>query len=173
MLRKLIGEYRLTLRRVSKARTVATKEDKSILASCEDSLGFAIEYMEMGKHPDNRRGITRLSGTQREIPVDPHNVAFVRAVALQNQSPEVNERMQRAINDLGFVIKKLSTKELEAYSFVRGSGYSFQEAAELMKIQKGTVQILVRRAEEKIHKMVSDLTDHGIVFKHPVQIEMF
>ena len=172
MLRKLIEEYRLALRRVTKARTGATKEDKSILASCEDSLRFAIEYMEMGKHPDNRRGITRLSGTQREIPVDPRNVAFVRSVAMQRQS-EVSERMQRAIDDLGIVLEALSTKEREAYSFVRSSGYSFSETAELMKIQKGTVQVLVRRAEQKIHNMVSDLTDHGIVFKHPVQIEMF
>ena len=172
-MRKLIGEYRLTLRRVSKARTVATKEDRSILASCEDSLGFSIEYMEMGKHPDCRRGITRLSGTQREIPVDPHNVAFVRAVALQNQSPEVNERMQRAINDLGIVLKVLTKKEKDAYSLVRGSGYSFTEAAEIMQIQKSTAQTLVKRAEDKIYFMVEDLTDHGIVFKQDIQLEMF
>ena len=173
-MKKLINEYRITLRRVNRARTEATgKEDKSILASCVDSLSFSIKYMEMSKHPDSRRGITRLSGIQREIPVDPRNLDFVRTVAMQRQPSEASERMRKAIDDLGIVLKALSTKEREAYSFVRSSGYSFGEAAELMKIQKGTVQVLVRRAEQKIHNMVSDLTDHGIVFKHPVQIEMF
>jgi RNA polymerase sigma-70 factor (ECF subfamily) len=56
---------------------------------------------------------------------------------------------------------------------VRGSGYSFGAAAEIMQIQKATVQTLVKRAEVKIYSMVEDLTDHGIVFKKPVQAAMF
>lgn len=175
MVKKLIKEYQITLRRVNKSRTEATKkEDKSLLSSCADSLSFSIKYMEIGKHPDNRRGITRLSDIQREVPVDPQNLAFVRAVAMSRQpSTGISERMQRAIDDLGIVLKELSNKEREAYSFVRSSGYSFGEAAELMNIQKGTVQVLVKRAEDKIHSMVSDLTDHGIVFKKDFQMEMF
>lgn len=173
MVRKLIGEYRIALRRVSRARTEATKEDRSILASCEDSLTFSIKYMEMGKHPDSRRGITRLSHIQREIPVDPRNLSFVRAVAMQSHGSEVSERMQRAINDLGIVLRDLTKKEKDAYSLVRGSSYSFAEAAEIMQIQKATVQTLVKRAEDKIYFMVEDLSDHGIVFKQPFQMEMF
>jgi len=172
--KNLINEYKITLRRVNRARTEATtKEDKSLLASCADSLSFSIKYMEMGKHPDNRRGITRLSGIQREVPVDPRNVAFVRAAALQGQSPEISEKMQKAIKDLGIVLKELSAKEQEAYSLVRGSGYSFGATAMIMDLQKSTVQTLVRRAEDKINDMVADLTNSGIVFKHPVQMEMF
>ena len=111
-MRKLIGEYRIALRRVSRARTEATsKENKSILAGCEDSLRFSIKYMEMGKHPDNRRGITRLSGTQREIPVDPQDMVFVRAVAMQSQSSEVSKEIQKALDDLEIVLKVLTKKE--------------------------------------------------------------
>lgn len=174
MLRQLIDEYKITLRRVNKARTRATnKEDKSILASCVDSLSFSIKYMEIGKHPNNRRGIARMSSVQREIPVDPRNVAFVRAAALQGQTLEISEKMRKAIDDLGIVLKKLSVKELEAYSLVRGSGYSFGVAAAIMQIEKSSVQTLVRRAEDKIHDMVLDLTNNGIVFKKDVQMEMF
>lgn len=174
MLRQLIKEYQITLRRVNRARTMATKkEDKSLLAGCADSLTFSIKYMEIGKHPDCRRGITRLSSIQREIPVDPRNAAFVRAVALQNQSSEVSEKMRRAINDLGIALRDLTKKEKEAYSLVRGSGYSFSEAAEIMHIQKATAQTLVKRAEDKIYFMVSDINDHGIVFKQDIQTKMF
>jgi RNA polymerase sigma-70 factor (ECF subfamily) len=174
MVRKLIMEYRIALRRVSKARTKATdKNDRSLLASCEDSLSFSIKYMEMGKHPDSRRGITRLSSVQREVPVDPKSVDFVRAVALQSYPSEVSERIQRAIDDLGIVLKALSAKEQEAYSLVKGSGYSFGAAAMIMDVQKGTVQTLVKRAEEKIYFMVEDLNDHRIVFKQDIQLEMF
>lgn len=173
-MKKLIKEYQITLRRVNRARTMATnKEDKSLLASCADSLSFSIKYMEIGKHPDSRRGITRLSSIQREVPMDPRNVAFVRAAALQSEPSEISERMQRAIADLGIVLKELSTKEKDAYSLVRGSGYSFGAAAEIMDLQKGTVQTLVKRAEDKIYFMVEDLTDHGIVFKQDIQMEMF
>ncbi len=173
-MKQLIKEYKITLRRVNRARTEATnKEDKSLLAGCADSLTFSIKYMEIGKHPDSRRGITRLSSAQREVPVDPRNVAFVRAAALQSQPSEVSEKMKRAIDDLGIVLKELSTKEQEAYSLVRGSGYSFGAAAAIMQIQKATAQTLVKRAEDKIYSMVADLTDHGIVFRQPVQMEMF
>ena len=172
--KKLIGEYRITLRHVNKSRTEATnKEDRSLLASCVDSLGYSIRFMEKGKNPDSRRGITRLSSIQREVPMDPHNVAFVRAAALQRQPLEISKVMQRAIDDLGIVLEDLSPKEKEAYSLVKGSGYSFGAAAEIMNVQKATVQTLVKRAEDKIYAMVSDLTDHGIVFKHGVQLEMF
>ena len=173
-MKKLIDEYRITLRRVNRARTEATnKEDRSILASCVDSLSFSIKYMEMSKHPDSRRGITRLSGIQREIPVDPRNLDFVRAVAMQRQPSEVSERMRKAIDDLGIVLKALSTKEQEAYSLVKGSGYSFGATATIMGIQKATVQTLVKRAEEKIYFMVLVINDHGIVFKQDIQLEMF
>lgn len=171
---KLIREYRIALRRVNKSRTEATdKEDRSLLASCVDSLSYSIKYMEKGKNPDSRRGITRLSNLQREVPVDPQNVAFVRAVALQYQPTEISKEIQNAIDGLGIVLKVLSKKEKEAYSLVRGSCYSFEAAAVIMQVKKATVQTLVKRAEDKIYAMVEDLTDHGIVFKKPVQVEIF
>jgi DNA-directed RNA polymerase specialized sigma subunit, sigma24 homolog len=129
--------------------------------------------MKTGRMPGSRRGITRRSSVQREIPVDPSNVAFIRAAVLQSEPSEISERMQRAINDLGIVLKDLTAKEKEAYSLVRANGYSFGAAAQIMQIQKATVQTLVKRAEEKISDMVEDLTDRGIVFKQDVQLEMF
>ncbi|WP_407310959.1 sigma factor-like helix-turn-helix DNA-binding protein [Desulfosporosinus sp. SB140] len=173
-MKKLIKEYKITLRRVNRAKENATNnEDKSLLASCADSLSFSIKYMEMGKHPDNRRAITRRSSVQREIPMDPRNLDFVRALALQNHPSEISEKMMRAINDLGIVLKAMTIKEQEAYMLVRANGYSFGAAAEIIGIQKGTVQTLVKRAEEKISDMVEDLTDHGIDFRKNIQLEMF
>ncbi len=173
-MKKLIKEYRIALRSVNKARTVATsREDRSLLAGCIESLGYSIKYMEKGKNPDSRRGITRLSSLRREIPVDPQSAAFVRAVAIQSRPPEISPEMKKAIADLGIVLSILSKKEREAYSYVRGSGYSFTAAAELMKVQKATVQTLVKRAEDKIFALVSELTDSGIIFKKPVQEAMF
>lgn len=173
-MRELIKEYRLALRITKKARLKSINEDdRKILGSCISSLNFAIEYMEKGKHPDNRRAITRLDHSRREIPMDPHSMAFVRAAAVQHDSSDISPKMKKAINDLGIVLDKLTVKEREAYLLVRGSGYSFGDAATLMKLQKGTVQVLVRRSEEKIYSMVSDLTEQGIIFKGPVQEALF
>jgi len=171
---KLVRDYRVALRSVNKARTVATaREDRSLLASCADSLDYSIRFMEMGKNPDSRRGITRQSNFKREIPMDPRSVAYVRAIATQAQPSAVSIEIQRAIDDLGIVLKVLSIKEREAYTLVRSSGYSFQDTAELMDIKKATVQTLVKRAEDKIYHMVEDINDSGITFKKPVQPAMF
>ena len=137
-------------------------------------MSFSIEYMKTGRLPGNRRGITRRSNAQRDVPVDPRNVAFVRAAALQSQQPpEISEKIQRAIDDLGIVFRDLTVKEKEAYTLVRANGYSFGAAAEIMGIQKGTVQTLVKRAEEKISDVAEDLTDSGIKIKQDVQLKMF
>lgn len=173
-MKELINEYKMGLRHVNRTKIMATDpEDRKLLGSCADSLSYSIEYMETGRQPGSRRGITRRSSTQREIPVDPQNVAFVRAAALQSQPSEINEKMLRALDDLKIVLRDLTMKEKEAYSLVRANGYSFGDAAEIMEIHKGTVQTLVKRAEEKIYMMVEDLTDQGIVFKQDIQLEMF
>lgn len=171
----LIKEYRDTLRSVTKSRMKATdKDERCILGSCIDSLEFAIEYMEKGKHPDNRRAITRRSGIEREVPMDPESFAFIREAALQRIAiTEISPSIQKGIDDLGLVLSKLSSKEQEAYILVRGNGYSFRDAARLMRMQKGTVQVLVKRAEDKIYDLVADLTEQGIVFKRPVQTAFF
>jgi len=172
--KELINDYKNALRQVNRAKNLATDpEDKKLLGSCADSLSYSIEYMENGKQPGSRRGITRRSSIQREVPVDPQNLAFVRAAALQSQPTEVSEKMQRAIGDLKYAFRDLTVKEKEAYSLVRANGYSFGDAAAIMGIQKGTVQTLVKRAEEKMYLMVEDLTEQGIVFKQDIQLEMF
>ena len=173
-MKKLIGEYRIALRHVNHTRMEATdREDRSLLASCADSLGYSIRFMEMGKNPDCRRGITRQSNFKREIPMDPRSLVYVRAIALQSQPSQNSKETQNAIKDLGIVLKALSEKERLAYTYVRSSGYSFQDAAELMGLKKASVQTLVKRAEDKIYHMVSDITDHGIAFKMPVQPTIF
>lgn len=45
---------------------------------------------------------------------------------------------------------------------VRANGYSFGVTAQIMGIQKATVQTLVKRAEDKISEMVEDLTIVGL-----------
>lgn len=169
----LIKEYKKALREINKAKRQTTDPcQRNILASCIDSLEFAIEYMETGRHPDNRRAITRRSDTQREIFMDPQNFAFIRMAAPQRTNVEANSNFQKAIDHLDIVLKRLSQKELEAYTHVRANGYSFGEAAQAMGIQKGTVQVLVKRAEIKIYDLVSDLTDKGITFKRPAEIAL-
>lgn len=119
-----------------------------MLASCADSLKYAIDYMEKGIPPGNRRGITRLAGAQREISVDPKSIYFIKAAALERTTVDnLTEDQKDLLNDLLAIMTK---KERKAFEKVRGSGYSFGEAAVLMGVSKGTTQTLVARAEEKL-----------------------
>ncbi len=174
---ELIREYKEALREVNKAKMKATdEEDKKLLSNCADSLRYAIEYMEKGKPPENRRGITRLSGLQREYPTDPEDYDFIVAAVKQRRTKDnLTTEQKQLLNDIMGV---LTEKQKEAYFMVRANGYSFGEAAKLMKVHKGTVQRMVMKAEEKIAKVIrmpsiSEGNKCSVEFKKPVQRVMF
>lgn len=172
---KLIREYKASLRMVNKAKAKADADDeayKKLLRNCADSLSYSLEYMVKGREPGNRRAITRRSGTQREIPVSPENISFIRAAVLQRKlADDLSEEQKELLADL---LEILTPKEKEAFVMIRGNGYSFSEAAEIMKVTKGTVQNLVARAEEKFGFVVrKDEIKEDIVFEKPVQRVLF
>lgn len=168
---ELIRQYKVSLRSVNHARLKAKDEfDKKQLGSCADSLSYTIEYMEKGRVPGNRRAITRRSGTQREIPVSPDNVNFIKAAVLQRKPLDtLSEQQKELLDDLLAILTK---NEKEAYVMVRGNGYSFGETAAIMEVAKGTVQNLVTRAEEKLHFVVRK-GEKETVLEKPVQRVMF
>ncbi|MCG8401385.1 MAG: hypothetical protein MJA84_07280, partial [Firmicutes bacterium] len=48
------------------------------------------------------------------------------------------------------LMASLTEREKDAYQLVRGQGYSFAQAAQIMKCKKGAAQSYIRRAEKKI-----------------------
>ncbi|KJS16305.1 MAG: hypothetical protein VR69_09570 [Peptococcaceae bacterium BRH_c4b] len=48
------------------------------------------------------------------------------------------------------MLKCLTKRERESYWLVRGQGYSFGQAATILKCKKASVQSYIKRAEKKI-----------------------
>ncbi|MCQ6512965.1 hypothetical protein NPN18_24675, partial [Vibrio parahaemolyticus] len=63
-------QYKETLWETRKLLKKASDEDKEVIRGMISDLEFAIEWMETGRRPGNRRGIERIAAYQREKPFD-------------------------------------------------------------------------------------------------------
>lgn len=156
---QLLKEYKITLGQVNSAKARAAKDsrdqDRTLLADCATGISWTISYMELGKEPGNRRSITRYAGYQREVPVDPSNIDFIKQSVLSpmwgKPQGELSSDQLELLEDL---LAKLTVRERDAFVLVRGRGYSYSEAAELMNIKKTSLQNMVERAEKKLFFVV-------------------
>ena len=152
---ELIKEYKESLAKVNKSRfTIADEHSKKLLGNCATSLRYSIDYMELGKEPGDRRSITNRSYEQRTVPRDPSDYNFIKQAVLQRKvnKRKLTEEQEKQLKDIMAILTK---REREAFTMVRGNGYSFSQAGKLMKTAKGAVQTLVDRAERKMRFTVT------------------
>jgi RNA polymerase sigma-70 factor (ECF subfamily) len=149
--------------RMARALLARTK-DKGDRRTINEMIGeceYAAEWLETGRRPGNRRGIERRAAYQRERPVDPIVLqAYIghRSAGGAVQASSVTDEDRQRIEN---VLAKLTNREREAYTMVVGGGLSYSEVAELIGVQKGSVQSFVEAAEKKIRSMLfqGDLFD--------------
>lgn len=140
-LQDLIKEYRKSLRLLRSAKVVPVE-----YSSMVSDTQFAIEIMETGKIPGAKWSVARWSKEDREVPVDPQQMARY----VQNREP-IQTAPGWKVKLLKKLMSSLTEREKNAYQLVRGQGYSFAQAGRAMGCKKGSVQIFVRRAEKKIN----------------------
>ena len=152
----LLKQYKHTLKLVNysqeRAKRDSREEDRALLSDCATGISWIIEYIELGKEPENRRAITRYAGYQREVLYDPKDAYFIQECALQRKTTVELSRSQKDLLD--DLLSLLTNREYEAFLMVRGNGLSYGQTAEVMKVSKGTVQNLVVRAEKKLQFVV-------------------
>lgn len=157
----LIREYKESLKTIRKAirylenkpnRTYDDLGDIRLLGSMARDLLWAIEWMETGHKPENKRGAERLAGYQREFPIDPANLnIYFYQTLVDDDKPKVSKRDMRRIEE---ALSVLTPLEREAYVMSRGHSLSYGEIAVLLQVKKGTVQKMIERAKKKlaVHK---------------------
>ncbi|MCL6557391.1 MAG: hypothetical protein K6U74_01070 [Firmicutes bacterium] len=144
----LIKEYRESLRMLRNAKATPLHAG-SMISDTE----FAIELMETGHIPGTKWAVARWPVAKREVPVDPLEMArYIRNRAPASAAPEWMVKI------LDKLLSFLTERERDAYTLVRGNGYSFAQAAKLMKCTKASAQVYVRRAEEKIRLVIRKQT---------------
>lgn len=143
-MQNLIKEYRKSLRVLRSAKVVPLHR-----GSMMSDTQFAIEVMETGRIPGTKWTVARWSKEDRELPVDPQQMARY----VQNREP-IQTAPEWMVKLLEKLMASLTEREKDAYQLVRGQGYSFAQAGRAMGCNKGSVQNFVTRAEKKIGSVV-------------------
>lgn len=107
------------------------------------NLDYAIEWLETGRRPGNKRGVERLAAYQRDIPID----VMDKYAA---PTPKVSLITDDDYAKVEFVLCMLSDQERECYELHIGQNYSMEDVAELLNISKSSVQTYLKRASNKV-----------------------
>ncbi|TYS87585.1 sigma factor-like helix-turn-helix DNA-binding protein [Rossellomorea aquimaris] len=152
----LLWSYKENLSKAKKMIKEASDRDKSLLNGMIRDLQFAIEWMETGRQPGNKRGVERLAAYQRERPFDPLLMQrFFRSqeetYAWDEAESEsvISSAEQEMIED---ALSVLTAKEKEVYLMSRGHCLSYSQIANYLCISSSSVQTMIERSEKKIAK---------------------
>ncbi|MGD6956481.1 sigma factor-like helix-turn-helix DNA-binding protein [Rossellomorea aquimaris] len=153
---KLLMSYKENISKAKKMIEKASDRDKTLINGMIRDLQYAIEWMETGRQPGNKRGIERLAAYQRERPFDP--LLMQRFFRSNDETyawdEAVNENVissaeQEMIED---ALSVLTAKEKEVYLMSRGHCLSYSQIANYLCISSSSVQTMIERAEKKIAK---------------------
>lgn len=108
------------------------------------NLDYAIEWLETGRRPGNKRGIERYAAYQREIPTDIVQRFMNPAPKLELDYTD-EQRLQAE-----FIVSIMSERERQCYEMHYIGLYSLDDIALELDMAKGTVQTYIKRANAKV-----------------------
>jgi len=152
----LVKEYKNTKRALIERRDTATElADQEIIGGMISDCDYAIEWMESGRRPGNRRGVERLAAYQREKLMDPVRMQAFMRNSKAGSPANLTDWQRFMIED---ALSRLTERERDCYVLAHGECFSFSEIAEMLQIGKSTVESYVNRAQRKISEdLISSL----------------
>ncbi|MDK8182098.1 sigma factor-like helix-turn-helix DNA-binding protein [Paenibacillus sp. UMB4589-SE434] len=137
-------------------------KDIKLLSEMISDREYDLEWMETGRRPGNKRGVERLAAYQRERAVDPIRMQAYIAKTSGGGAVQAHTLSDREIDKVEFALGQLSPRERECYELVRGNGFSYGETANLLGLEKSTIQWFVEAADTKLrhHINQADLFDY-------------
>lgn len=127
------------------------KLHKNALAASVSDMEYSIEWLRTGYPPGYRRPMERRSISQRTKVWDPQWMEYLTAYEYEFETAEVGRPLTREeewkIED---ALRNLSERERQCYVLHHAIGMSMQSIANEMDIKKGSVQVMLRRADQKI-----------------------
>ncbi|MEK5036382.1 sigma factor-like helix-turn-helix DNA-binding protein [Paenibacillus sp. FSL R7-0302] len=127
------------------------KLEKNAIAASVSDLEYSIEWMETGYPPGYRRSMERRSISQRTKVWDPQWMEYLTDYEFEFEPAEVGRPLTREeewkIED---ALRNLSDRERQCYVLHHAIGMSMQSIANEMDIKKGSVQVMLQRADQKI-----------------------
>lgn len=121
--------------------------DTGTLKEMISDVNFAIGWMHTGKRPGSKRGIERRSAYQREKLMDP---LLMQAYYSNSSAGSPSNLTDDEHNKLEWALCMLTENERDCYVMAHGQGFSFEYIANMLCVEKSTVQKYVERAQKKI-----------------------
>ena len=153
----LIEEYKQALKSIRLLQATASVEDNKLLGGMASDISYALEWMQTGRRPGNKRGIERRAAYERERPFDPllmqryfrsmDDNLYIWDTHIQEDTVSAvdRERIEDALSVL---------TEREIYLMSRGNCLSYSQIARYLGIQKTSVQNRIESAERKIARHI-------------------
>ncbi|MNC30939.1 positive control sigma-like factor [compost metagenome] len=138
-------------RAVIRERMNPIKTERNALAASVSDLDYSIEWMDTGYPPGWRRPMERRSIHQRTKVWDPQWMDYLTSYEFEFEVAEIGRPLTREqewmIED---ALRNLSERERQCYVLHHAFGMSMQSIAYEMGIKKGSVQVMLNRADLKI-----------------------
>ncbi|MGE7613505.1 sigma factor-like helix-turn-helix DNA-binding protein [Paenibacillus sp. NPDC101420] len=151
--------YQLSLKSAERAYRKADADDKKVISGMKSDCEFVIEWLTTGRRPGNKRGVERRAAYQKEKLMDPIRMqSFVQHSSAGSPS-NLNDWERFQIED---ALSRLTNRERDCFVLAHGECFSFSEIANLLTIHKSSVEVYVKRAQEKISR---DLRESIFLYK--------
>lgn len=142
-----IFAYKRSRERIRRSDMEASRK-AALIANCD----YAIMWLETGRRPGNKRGVERLAAYQREVSFETMERYAKPLESLRIQTTE-EERLERL--HMEYILSLLTERERECFELNNGHMYTEREIAQMLGIQRTSVQQFLMRAKNKIKKYKS------------------
>lgn len=117
---------------------------RAMIRDCD----YAIEWLETGRRPGNKRGVERLAAYQREIPCE-----LMERYA--NPPKPVEFHDDNDYVHMEYILSLLTDRERSCYEMHIGGMWTYAEISKTLGIQVRTVREFIIRAERKVKQYKS------------------
>ncbi|MDT3278671.1 sigma factor-like helix-turn-helix DNA-binding protein [Staphylococcus aureus] len=139
------------LNKIKSLKYKVDEEDKlSIYKDILKDIDYTIEWLTCGHEPGNYNAIDRSQCYL--VDNDVINKAFSESMYKKNSDVEYNDIINDVNNKVSYALMKLTPKELECFIMVKCEGLSLKQTADLLKINKSTVNGYLTRVSKKIKR---------------------
>lgn len=150
-MRKLMYEYKQSLREMKVAYEAANPEDQKIIGGMIRDMEYAVKWMENGRDPERKHVDAERT---RVYLTDPAVVDAVQYDVLNHEVyGEISQFDRERIED---ALCELTKREKEVYILAKVELLSYGEIAELLVMSKTSVQTYMERAIKKIERRMHE-----------------
>lgn len=137
----------------TKDRIERNQKDETYINSMIDSMTYSMDWMRTGRQPDSYRGVDKRDKYRAKFYDDMDILPDINEELRKEREPLYMSREERKA--LLKIIHNFSERERQCYIMYEAERLSMQQIADLLGLSKGTVQMYIKRARQKVETIAS------------------